>query len=217
MKIITNPIEAREALKRHSIPTHLWDGGNYKTIEQLMESLETDAIQLEEHDNHGSKSLILRVNVVVAHIQVFKENTDTWHKLYEHSVFSPKTNEWKSRQQFNGSVAGKPLRSEPLNSQGLLTAIQREIGEELGQTEPRFKRPGHYELVPRHRETVVACDCYPGLPEHFVRQHFRCLIHPKLYRKKYVHVDEKSRRITTFKWDPLICQEYPEDEIVLAN
>ncbi|MES2314774.1 MAG: hypothetical protein V4524_02460 [Patescibacteria group bacterium] len=213
MKIITDPTEACKALKRHNTPTHLWDGGKYKTIEQLMESLENDAIQLEEHDNRGSKKLILRVNVVVAHIQVYSENTDTWHKLYEHSVFSPKTRQRKKRTQFNGSVAGKPLRTESLDNHGLFTAIRREIGEELGQTEPLFKSRGHFNLVRRHREIVVSSDYYPGLPEHFVRYHFRCLIHPKLFHKRYVHVDEKSGRVFTFKWKLMTNQECPEDEI----
>ena len=214
MKIITNPVEAADALKRHQIPTHLWTGGNTNTVALLMQSLEKDLIQLEENDHANGPSLILRINVVVLHVQVYWK--DMWLQLFEDNIYCPKTGQRKSRHStFNGSVAGKPRRNESVqNKNNIVAAARRELGEELGQTEPRFKDISCFDLVPRFCETTIKMDWYPGLPEHFNRYHHRCLIHPDLFHIKYTEVDEDHGRILTFRWKVMENQEEPEDEII---
>lgn len=199
-RIITDVVVAENALHRHNIPVHEWRGGSTNTLDKFKESIEKHNIWLIE-DKTG---LSLHVTVAVVHVIMFKEKR--WQILYEDFVYCPKTKVRKSRNgTFSGSIAGKPNRSECI-----LDAAHRELNEELGYTEPRFKDRSHYDLVSKFAEIVQRVDWYPGLPEIFHRYHFLCVPHPDLYRQRYIERDPDTGRIIAFTWRDIIDQNYPD-------
>jgi hypothetical protein len=101
---------------------------------------------------------------------------------------------------FNGSVGGKIRTRDEL----AITAMRRELAEELSGSEPEFRYPESYSLTESREETLgpQKSDTHPGVQNVYHRRHFDCVIDPGMYRHEYKEVRNDGKQVY-FRWVPI--------------
>ncbi len=177
-------------LEKHNVPYKTWDpDGSDRTLYRLIESVEDGEIELE---SRSDGKLVLHVFVAVVTIR--HQHKKDWFELREHrrkgsdGSFVPR--------QFSGSLGGKIKRHR---GEYPLKAAQREIGEELGASEPRFRDPEEYAIKDDLNTEIIGpqpSDGRLGVYDIYHRHHFSCEITNGLYHHTYIesHSNKEDRQ-----------------------
>ena len=128
-------------LKKHGIPYKSWEPG---ILEGLFESVDLGEIWLGDTE-YGS--LISHVNVAVVTIRCIPHRGE---RCVLREIVKHPDGLWRQRP-FPGSVSGKIRKSL---GESAKEAIQRELGEELGQSKPEFKDHHLYTLSSGDRKST---------------------------------------------------------------
>ncbi len=177
-------------LEKHNVPYKTWDAdGSDRTLYRLIESVEDGEIELE---SRSDGKLVLHVFVAVVTIR--RQHKKEWFELREHRRNGP-DNLFVPRQ-FSGSLGGKIKR---FKGECPFKAIRREIGEELGHSEPRFRDPGEYAIRDDFNTEIVGpqpSDGRLGVYDVYHRHHFSCEISNGLYHHTYteIHPHKEDRQ-----------------------
>jgi hypothetical protein len=168
---------------------------NTKTLDDFIGFCRTGEYELDDSED------ILKVRVNVAVVFVRCVIFPRLGELYEAGQYRNGTRIANRRSQFDGSVAEK-IKIYPPISESAEAAIRRGLAEELGQTEPRFKKPDSYELRFDREESleVENADWFPGIPAVYVRRIHACIIPNNMCHKTYEEVCPDGR-VILFRWD----------------
>ncbi len=185
--------EVVKILRAHKVPYEQWDAdGSTRTLDKLIKSFETGEITFES--NGGT--LILHIHVAVATIRCKRcKHGLRWIELREYR--SVNSHDVPTLRRFSGSVGGK-IRTR---DETAITALRRELAEELGHSKPEFKYPESYSLTESHEETLgpQKSDAHPGTQDVYHRRHFNCVIGPSMFRNKYEEIRDDGKRVH-FGW-----------------
>lgn len=183
-------------LRAHKVPYKQWDAnGSTRTLDKLVKSFETGEITFES--NGGT--LILHIHVAVATIRCKRcKHGVHWMELREYRSIN--SHDEPTLRKFSGSVGGK-IRTR---DESAITALRRELAEELGHSQPEFKYPESYSLTESHDETLgpQESDAHPGTQDVYHRKHFDCVIGLDMFCNRYEEIRDDGKRVQ-FGWIPI--------------
>jgi hypothetical protein len=173
-------------LRNHRLPIHKWGTKNYRSFDDLVQSMKRDRVTIR---NHGTPELILDVHALV--ILVLYKYRNRCMELYEVRQVSPHGK--VLRRKFNG------IAETMKQNESDLVAARRCLREELGFSDPKL-----YSLSERlkieHLEPQPS-EKWPGIKSSYHRHIFQCEISQELFKKKgYVEID--NGWTIFFKWKP---------------
>jgi len=190
-KIFTRVEELRAFLLSRKIPLHVWGQGQNRPIEHLWKSLGEEQVHVvDQGEKHAP---VVVVNASIAYVQHYRSSDGELVELYEKSQTFP--NGTTITRDYRGIAETRKKGEQPIQG------AYRLLAEELGQTEPKFRKFANLKHCPC--ETLRnPSEKYFGLSAVYRRSIFRCEIDSSYYHKEYVEVDPENGIITCFEWRP---------------
>ncbi len=184
-----NADHLRQYLQSREIQLQIWGKGQYRTVERLWESFQTEQVCIIDQGKGFPPHL--DVNVSVVYVQYYRPSDGELIEIFE-----------EKRTLLDGTKVPRNFRGLAetlLLDENKRKGADRCLHEELGQTEPKFKKalplrecPCEVLNGPSHK--------YFGLAARYNREIFRYEINASFYHKVYLEINRKSGIITEFGW-----------------